>query len=86
MPRLFIVDGSRAFSRAIRNCFGHAVAIQRCQIHNDATSSSGWTRHSTNPPKTEFLPGLTKSICVRSATAKRILRPPRMYRAATSAK
>ena len=33
VPRLFIVDGAKALSRAIRNCFGHAAAVQRCQIH-----------------------------------------------------
>lgn len=33
LPRLFIVDGAKALSRAIRNSFGHAAAIQRCQIH-----------------------------------------------------
>ncbi len=33
IPRLFIVDGSRALSKAIRNTFGIAAAIQRCQVH-----------------------------------------------------
>ncbi len=33
MPRLFIVDGAKALSKAIRNTFGIAAAIQRCQIH-----------------------------------------------------
>lgn len=33
IPRLFIVDGARALSRAIRRTFGRAAAIQRCQIH-----------------------------------------------------
>ena len=33
LPRLFIVDGAKALSRAIRNTFGIAAAIQRCQIH-----------------------------------------------------
>ncbi len=32
-PRLFIVDGAKAPSRAIRNTFGAAAAIQRHQIH-----------------------------------------------------
>jgi transposase-like protein len=32
-PRLFIVDGAKALSRAIRNSFGPAAAIQRCQVH-----------------------------------------------------
>jgi transposase-like protein len=31
--RLFIIDGSRALSKAIRNSFGHNTPIQRCQVH-----------------------------------------------------
>ncbi len=33
VSRLFIVDGAKALSRAIRNTFGVAAAIQRCQVH-----------------------------------------------------
>ena len=33
VPRLFIVDGAKAPTKAIRNTFGHAAAIQRCQVH-----------------------------------------------------
>lgn len=33
VPRLFIVDGARALSKAIRATFGKTVAIQRCRIH-----------------------------------------------------
>ena len=33
VPRLFIIDGSKALSRAIRRSFGGETAIQRCQIH-----------------------------------------------------
>jgi transposase-like protein len=33
IPRLFIIDGSRALSKAIRATFGRDVAVQRCQIH-----------------------------------------------------
>ncbi len=33
VPRLFIVDGAKALSKAIRATFGKTVAIQRCQIH-----------------------------------------------------
>ena len=32
-PRLFIIDGSKALSKAIRATFGRDTAIQRCQIH-----------------------------------------------------
>ncbi len=33
MSRLFIIDGAKALSKAIRRTFGPAAAIQRCQIH-----------------------------------------------------
>jgi len=33
VPRLFIVDGAKALSKAIRKTFGIAAAIQRCQVH-----------------------------------------------------
>ena len=33
VPRLFIVDGAKALSKAIHNTFGIAAAIQRCQVH-----------------------------------------------------
>ena len=33
IPRLFIVDGAKALSKAIRNTFGSTAAIQRCQVH-----------------------------------------------------
>jgi transposase-like protein len=33
VPRLFIIDGSKALARAIRRSFGRHSAIQRCQIH-----------------------------------------------------
>ena len=32
-PRLFIIDGAKALSKAIRATFGRDAAIQRCQIH-----------------------------------------------------
>ena len=33
MRRLFIIDGSKALSKALRRTFGRDAAIQRCQIH-----------------------------------------------------
>ena len=33
VPRLFIIDGAKALSKAIRRSFGPRSAIQRCQIH-----------------------------------------------------
>jgi transposase-like protein len=32
LPRLFIMDGSNALSRAIRRSFGREALVQRCQI------------------------------------------------------
>ncbi len=31
--RLFIIDGAKALSKAIRQTFGRHTPIQRCQIH-----------------------------------------------------
>ena len=33
VPRLFIIDGSKALAKAIRATFGRDAAIQRCRIH-----------------------------------------------------
>src|SRR5258707_2459395 len=33
VPRLFIIDGSKALSKAIRRSFGRHTPIQRCQVH-----------------------------------------------------
>lgn len=33
VARLFIVDGAKALSRAIRDTFGRLALIQRCQVH-----------------------------------------------------
>src|SRR6476619_3358403 len=33
VPRLFIIDGSKALAKAIRHSFGSHTPIQRCQIH-----------------------------------------------------
>jgi putative transposase len=33
IPRLFIIDGSKALSKAIRRSFGRHTPIQRCQVH-----------------------------------------------------
>ena len=31
--RLFVVDGAKALTKAIRRTFGADIPIQRCQIH-----------------------------------------------------
>jgi putative transposase len=33
VPRLFIIDGAKALSKAIGRTFGQAAAVQRCQVH-----------------------------------------------------
>jgi putative transposase len=33
LPRLFIIDGSKALAKAIRRSFGRHTPIQRCQVH-----------------------------------------------------
>jgi hypothetical protein len=33
VPRLFIIDGSKALAKAIRRSFGRHTPFQRCQIH-----------------------------------------------------
>ena len=33
VPRLFIIDGAKALSKAIRRSFGRHTPIQRCQVH-----------------------------------------------------
>ena len=33
VPRLFIIDGSKALSKVIRRSFGREAPVQRCQIH-----------------------------------------------------
>jgi len=38
--RLFIVDGAKALSKAIRRTFGAHTPIQRCQIHKTRCSTS----------------------------------------------
>jgi transposase-like protein len=32
-PRLFIIDGAKALTKAIRGTLGRDTPIQRCQVH-----------------------------------------------------
>ena len=43
VPRLFIIDGAKALTKAIRRTFGATAAIQRCQVHKarNANISAG---------------------------------------------
>jgi hypothetical protein len=33
VPRLFIIDGAKALSKAVRRTFRQAAAVRRCQVH-----------------------------------------------------
>ena len=48
VPRLFILDGAKALSKAVKATFGRMTAIQRCRCTRRATSSSVAPR-STSP-------------------------------------
>ena len=50
VPRLFIIDGAKALSKAIRRTFGRAAAIQRCQIHI-AGRDPHFRRGGRSPPR-----------------------------------
>ena len=45
--RLFIIDGAKALSKAIRRTFGRDTAIQRCQIHKARIIWSGCPNRCT---------------------------------------
>jgi transposase-like protein len=47
VPRLFIIDGSKALSKVIRRSFVRDAAIQRAKSTRRETSSSGCRRHCT---------------------------------------
>jgi hypothetical protein len=38
--RLFVLDGSKALSRAVRDVFGRRALIQRCQVHKTARAGA----------------------------------------------
>ena len=50
VPRLFIVDGAKALSKAIRRTFGSAAAIQRCQIHKARNIRNACRKSIMRPP------------------------------------
>jgi putative transposase len=47
VPRLFIIDGSKALSKAIRRSFGREAMIQRCQIHKARNIMERLPKHPT---------------------------------------
>jgi hypothetical protein len=49
IPRLFIIDGAKALSKAIRRTFGRHTPIQRCQIHI-AGRDPHFPRGARSPP------------------------------------
>ena len=56
LPRLFIVDGAKALSKAIRNTFGVAAAIQRCQVHKGRNIIERLPQHSARRCRQEGAP------------------------------
>jgi hypothetical protein len=49
VPRLFIIDGAKALSKAIRRTFGRTAAIQRCQVHKARNIISDCPHKSPRP-------------------------------------
>jgi transposase-like protein len=49
IARLFIVDGAKALSRAVRDTFGSFALIQRCQVHI-AGRDPHFQRGARSPP------------------------------------
>jgi len=50
-PRLFIIDGSKALSKAIRRSFGRDTPIQRCQVHKARNIVERLPKHLHAPTK-----------------------------------
>lgn len=50
-PRLFIIDGSKALSKAIRRSFGRDTPIQRCQVHKARNIVERLPKHLHAPAK-----------------------------------
>jgi putative transposase len=51
VPRLFIIDGSKALSKAIRRSFGRDTPIQRCQVHKARNITDRLPKHLHAPTK-----------------------------------
>ena len=51
VPRLFIIDGSKALARAIRRTFGENAPIQRCQVHKARNILDRLPRHLHAPTR-----------------------------------
>jgi len=60
VPRLFIIDGSKALSKAIRRSFGREALIQRCQIHKARNIMERLPKPARNRP-----PGAAPSLGIR---------------------
>ena len=72
---LFIIDGSKALSKAIRRTFGHDTPIQRCQSTRRATSSNG-CRNRCMPRCARPAAGLGTRRCRQGREAAAQPRPP----------
>jgi len=72
VPHLFIIDGSKALSKAIRATFGRDAAIQRCQIHKARTSGPP-AEIDARPGETHIAAGLEMT----TPQGETLLRKPR---------
>ena len=45
VPRLFIIDGAKALSKAIRRTFGQSTPVQRCQVHKARNIAERLPKH-----------------------------------------
>jgi putative transposase len=51
VPRLFIIDGSKALSKATRRTFGRDTPIQRCQVHKARNIMDRLPKHLHAPTR-----------------------------------
>ena len=56
-PRLYILDGAKALSAAVKKYAGESAAIQRCQVHKRRNVLDHLTDEQTTPPPSK------RSIC-----------------------
>ena len=56
-PRLYILDGAKALSAAVKKYAGESAAIQRCQVHQRRNVLDHLTDEQTTPPPSK------RSIC-----------------------
>jgi transposase-like protein len=93
LPRLFLIDGAKALSKAIRRSFGRDTPIQRCQVHKARNILDRLPRHlqaatrrAMRRPGTSTTPSAQRSCCATSPapwSARRRVWPGRSWRGST---